>query len=153
MISALEHYRESAEVLEGWWQVKRQFTKCMRDLKYHKTAFEENLEELLLPLIADDKTVQRLLDCPAGKEWQDPALEEALKARMPKTYSSYVDTMEMIKETLERLEENLGMNKVHFQSRVTGEYVSRSCILRRSHVNTLVIVLYVGYMTRIDGRC
>ena len=36
----------------------------MRNLKYHKVAFEENLEELLLPLIADEQQLQRLLDDP-----------------------------------------------------------------------------------------
>src|SRR5450756_1943529 len=40
MISALEHYRESAEVLESWWKIKREYQKCMRNLKYHKVSFE-----------------------------------------------------------------------------------------------------------------
>jgi hypothetical protein len=62
MISGLEHYRESAEVLESWWKIKREYQKCMRNLKYHKVAFEENLEELLLPLIADEDKLQQLLN-------------------------------------------------------------------------------------------
>lgn len=155
----------------------------MRDLKYHKIAFEENLEELLLPLIADEETIQKLLSSPGGKEWDNLELEKQLKARMPKAYSSYLDvssvllplvscpmrnrgygdiavravafgrrlcrdflgpqlhphmkyakstqkTMEMMKETLEKLEECLGMNKVHFQNRVTEEYVSLFCASR-----------------------
>lgn len=64
MISALEHYRDTEEVLEGWWKVKCEYKKCMRNLKYHKLAFEENLEELLLPLIADEEKLQRLLETP-----------------------------------------------------------------------------------------
>lgn len=36
----------------------------MRNLKYHKVSFEENLEELLLPLIADEKTLEGLLKNP-----------------------------------------------------------------------------------------
>jgi hypothetical protein len=36
----------------------------MRNLKYHKVAFEENLEELLLPLIADEDKLQQLLNDP-----------------------------------------------------------------------------------------
>jgi hypothetical protein len=64
MISGLEHYRESAEVLESWWKIKREYQKCMRNLKYHKVAFEENLEELLLPLIADEDKLQQLLNDP-----------------------------------------------------------------------------------------
>jgi hypothetical protein len=64
MISGLEHYRESAEVLETWWKIKREYQKCIRNLKYYKVAFEENLEELLLPLIADEEKLHRLLNDP-----------------------------------------------------------------------------------------
>ena len=64
MISGLEHYRENEEVLEGWWKIKREYQKCMRNLKYHKVAFEENLEELLLPLIVDEDKLQQLLNNP-----------------------------------------------------------------------------------------
>jgi hypothetical protein len=88
MISALEHYRKSAEVLEGWWKIKREYRKCKDNLNYHKVVFEENLEELLLPLIVDKDKLQRLLDDPGGPEWKDPELEKMLKERMPKTYSS-----------------------------------------------------------------
>ena len=67
MISGLEHYRESAEVLESWWKIKREYQKCMRNLNYHKLAFEGNLEELLLPLIADEEQLQRLLEDPGKR--------------------------------------------------------------------------------------
>jgi hypothetical protein len=55
---------ESVEVFETWWKIKREYQKCMRNLKYHKAAFEENLEELLLPLIADEVKLHRLLNDP-----------------------------------------------------------------------------------------
>jgi hypothetical protein len=124
MISALEHYRGTAEVLEGWWKVKTEYKKCMRNLKYHQLAFEENLEELLLPLIADEDKLQLLLNEPGGPAWKDPELETMLKQRMPKTYSSYLDTVEMMLETVQGLDDTLGTSKSHFQTRVTGEYVS-----------------------------
>ncbi|PMD14530.1 hypothetical protein NA56DRAFT_693937 [Hyaloscypha hepaticicola] len=128
MISGLEHYRESAEVLETWWKIKREYQKCMRNLKYHKVAFEENLEELLLPLIADEVKLHRLLNDPGGSEWKDPKLEALLQQRMPKTYSSYMDTMESMLETIKGLEESLGTDKTHFQSHVSieGEHVEAS---------------------------
>lgn len=61
-----------------------------------------------------------------GSEWKDPELEELLQQRMPKTYSSYLDTMESMLETIQGLNEALGTDKTHFQSRVsiTQEYVS-----------------------------
>jgi len=71
MISGLEHYRESADVLESWWKIKREYQKCMRNLKYHKVAFEENLEELLLPLIADEDKLRQLLNDPGRLHFMD----------------------------------------------------------------------------------
>lgn len=71
MISGLEHYRESAEVLENWWKIKREYQKCVRNLKYHKVAFEENLEKLLLPLIVDEDKLQRLLNDPCKNDFNN----------------------------------------------------------------------------------
>ncbi|KAI9050907.1 hypothetical protein LZ554_005021 [Drepanopeziza brunnea f. sp. 'monogermtubi'] len=120
MISALEHYRETSEVLETWWKIKQEYMKCMRNLKYHKVAFEENLEELLLPLIAEEERLQKLLKDPGGPEWGDRSLEAMLQHRLPKTYESYTDTIQEMKETILNLESALGMGKIHFQTRVTG---------------------------------
>lgn len=39
---------------------------------------------------------------------------------MPKTYSSYLDTIGLLKEIVEGLSDALGINKTHFQARVTG---------------------------------
>jgi hypothetical protein len=127
MISALEHYRASAEVLQGWWSIKTEYRKCMRDLKFHKLNFENALEEFLLPLIADEKTLQAMLEKPGGELWKDPSLEAILRQRMPKMYSSYLDTIEAMQETLEELEGALGMSRSHFQQRVVREeFVSSS---------------------------
>ncbi|KAH7330211.1 hypothetical protein BKA65DRAFT_480368 [Rhexocercosporidium sp. MPI-PUGE-AT-0058] len=136
MISALEHYRETAEVLKGWWKIKREYTKCMRNLKYHRVAFEENLEELLLPLIADESRLHELLRDPGGLSWQDPTLEAMLMERMPKTYSSYLDTMETMKETIQDLEEALGMSKIHFQARVSETYTPSGTLSVIAHVTS-----------------
>jgi hypothetical protein len=48
----------------GWWKVKPEYRKWMRNLKYHQLCYEENMEELLLPLVADDETMLSLLKDP-----------------------------------------------------------------------------------------
>ena len=84
-----------------------------------------------------------------GPEWTDPKLEELLQQRMPKTYSSYLETMESMKETIEGLDEALGTGKMHFQSRVsiTGQYVScsESQQPRRRHRRRLEYHSQVSY--------
>lgn len=40
---------------------------------------------------------------------------------MPKTYSVYLDTIKMMGKTVEDLDSALGINKVHFQDRITDK--------------------------------
>jgi hypothetical protein len=123
IIAALEKYRGTAEVLDSWWNIKTKYRKCMRNLKFHKLAFEEALEELLLPLIADEDTIRDMLEDPLGELWRNPETVVRLKERMPKTYESYLETMEAMQETLQELQDTLGMRKTYFQRRVLSEGV------------------------------
>ncbi|KAM3550099.1 hypothetical protein ARSEF4850_008513 [Beauveria asiatica] len=85
LISALEHGRDTAKVLEIFWKIRR-----------------ENLEALLLPLIVDDNEVQDLLKNPGGPRWQDPELEGRLKGRLPvKSYLLYLERISQIQEKVQ----------------------------------------------------
>lgn len=66
LISALEHYRESAEVLDDWWQIKKESKKCKNEIKVQELAFENNLERFLLPLVVDDNDIAALIAEPGG---------------------------------------------------------------------------------------
>lgn len=123
-ISILEHYQETAAVLKTWWKIRTEYRKCVRDLKFHNDEFESNLLELLLPVIADDDKLEELLKDPGGPCWSDSSLEDALRERMPKRYESYLDTISMMKETVERLHVAMGMNMAELQKRVAGNFVS-----------------------------
>ena len=120
LISALEHYRESAEVLGDWWKFKRKYTKCKRDIEYHQLTFTANLEELLLPLVADDEDMEVLISDPGGSRWGDPELEVRLRARLPNSYEAYLDSVNEIKEIMTGLKKELGLEKAHIQSRVNS---------------------------------
>ncbi|OBT68139.1 hypothetical protein VE03_01611 [Pseudogymnoascus sp. 23342-1-I1] len=124
MISALEHYRATASVITGWWKVKAEYRKCMHDLTYYKDEFEANLQELLLPMIADDKKLKLLLEDPGGLIWKDPELNETLRRRIPTRYDSYVDTIYMLHDVIRGLNEALGTRLPHFTKRVAEESVS-----------------------------
>jgi hypothetical protein len=64
LISALEHYRQSAEALGVFWKIRREHKVWVHDLRICELAFERNLEALLLPLIIDDDAVQDLIGDP-----------------------------------------------------------------------------------------
>jgi len=115
LISALEHYRSAAEVLEDWWQIKKEYKKCKNEIKVQELAYENNLERFLLPLIADDNEILALLADPGGARWKDPALEAKLKSRLPKSYDLFLDTISDLQETMEGLNVELGVGCEAFQ--------------------------------------
>ncbi|KFY40339.1 hypothetical protein V495_05476 [Pseudogymnoascus sp. VKM F-4514 (FW-929)] len=125
MISALEHYRATAEVLNGWRWINADYRKCRHELIYCNDEFQTNLQELLLPMIADDEKLKILLEDPGGPSWEDPELNETLKKRIPSRYNSYVDTIHMLLDVVKGLEEALGMKLLYFTKRVTEDSVSR----------------------------
>jgi hypothetical protein len=135
LISALEHYRESAEVLGDWWKFKRKYVKCKRDIEYHHITYTQNLQELLLPLIVDDDEVEDLVNDPGGAKWKDPSLEASLKDRLPNTYEAYLDSMSEISTIMTDLRKELGLDNDQLQARVhSGEGTS---IKRRSTKESL----------------
>ena len=124
LITALEHYRESAEVLGDWWKFKRKYIKCKRDVEYHQITFTSNLEELLLPLIVDDDQLELLLASPGGLAWQDDALEKKLRERLPNAYNAYLDSINEINEVMKKLTQELGLDKEYLGTRISVEHVS-----------------------------
>ena len=123
LISALEHYRESAEVLDDWWNIKREYRKCKNEVKHNELIFEANIEEFLLPLIVDDGELKGLIADPGGPRWKDSDLEKRLKERLPRSYYLYLDTIHEMNEVMKELKKELGVSKVHFQSEVAREVV------------------------------
>lgn len=123
LISALEHYRESAGALENWWEIKREYRKCKREIEHQKLRFEGALEEFLLPLIVDDEALKALIEDPGGMLWKNPRLEEALQERLPKSYDLYLETVQEINDVMNGLKRELGLDKVHFQKELEVEAV------------------------------
>ena len=115
LISALEHYRETAEVLEDWWQIKKEYKKCKNEIKIKELGFENNLERFLLPLIVDDHDIAALITDPGGEKWKDPDLELKLKSRLPKSYDLFLDTISEINATMDGLKDELGVRREAFQ--------------------------------------
>ena len=117
-ISALEHYRETAEVFEDWWQIKKEYKKCKNEIKVQELAFEGNLERFLLPLVVEDEEIEALIAEPGGSRWQDHEMEEKLKSRLPRSYDLFLDTIHDIQDTMDKLGEELGVSRIAFQAKL-----------------------------------
>ena len=138
LVSALEHYRQSAEVLEDWWQIKKEYGKCKSEIKLQELLFEHNLERFLLPLVVDDDEIAALIAEPGGIRWKDPALELKLKSRLPRSYDLFIDTIHEIQSAVDGLREELGITREAFQKgldhtigQVRFRYVRKICCADR----------------------
>jgi hypothetical protein len=78
-IEALEKYRSIAKIWNFWWQIRTQYNKYENALKFHKLYFENNIKMLILPLVADQKLIQKLLADPGGVEWREHGAAQLLK--------------------------------------------------------------------------
>jgi hypothetical protein len=115
LISALEDYRKGSEPLKDWWRFRTVYKECYQNISIQKIFFEENLEQLLTPLVEDEGQLAALLEKPGGDGWKDPDLEEMLKKKMPKSYDLYLGVIEEMNDVVEKLGNGLGITKVRQQ--------------------------------------
>ena len=123
LVTALEQYRESAEVYTDWWRFRRQYSKVKRDVEYHQITFSSNLEELLLPLVCEDEEIFNLMANPGGPAWQDSELESRLRERLPVAYDNYLASIHEISMIMEKLTQELGLDKAYMGTK-TNKSVS-----------------------------
>lgn len=109
LISALEHYQEGFERLSDWWKFRTEFLGFMHVIGRQAILFDENLEELLSPIITSDAEMDALLRDPTGSFWRRTELEEKLRDCLPKSYESYRNTIDDMKETMDALQKKLGI--------------------------------------------
>jgi hypothetical protein len=129
-ISALERYRDTAETLGVFWKIRKEYKTWTHSLNICQLAFEQNLQELLLPLIVDEDELQKLIAEPDGPEWKNPELEQRLRQRLPKSYELYLESIDGIKDVMDQLKRELGIDKAGFQSRVSEQEVKLQSIFR-----------------------
>lgn len=110
-LAALGKYRDVAETLGTFWRIRREHQQWTHSLNICKLAFEQNLEELLLPLIVDDDELQWLVQNPDAPKWRDPELEDRLRERLPKSYGLYLETMSRIQHVMVEVTQELGVGK------------------------------------------
>jgi hypothetical protein len=136
LISALEDYRRGFEPLKDWWRFRRVYKECYQNISIQKIFFEENLEQLLAPLVEDEDQLAALLEKPGGDGWKNPDLEEMLEKRMPKSYHLYLEVIEEMNDVVEKLGNGLGITKVNQQQPSQADVRTRhACLVSSSPSN------------------
>ena len=71
--------------------------------------------------MVEDDDIASLIASPAGTLWKDPAMEDRLKSRLPKSYDLFLDTINDINASMDELKNELGVNRVGFQQGLQEE--------------------------------
>jgi hypothetical protein len=125
LISGIEHWRGVAKVGGFYWRIRKEYTKCQRDIQFHEILYKNNLKELLLPLIPDADELAKLIADPGGQTWGDIALQERLERRLSESYQSYQDTITEMNDIAEELKKELCFEKESVQDRLSPPATKR----------------------------
>lgn len=118
LISGIENWRDVAKVGGFFWQIRKEYTKCRRDIQFYEIQYKKNLQELLLPLIPDVDEVAKLIADPGGQKWCDKALQQRLEGRLHESYQLYQDTITEMNEVAEELRKELCYDEQNVQDKL-----------------------------------
>ena len=109
VISALEHYAEGVETIQKWWRYQKELSSLKRVLGAEYDRYLNTCEELLAGIVPDAE-LAALLDSPGGVGWKNPDIERKLKARLRKSFTSYLDTVTDLNNIVEQLKTKLELD-------------------------------------------
>ncbi|KAJ4294169.1 hypothetical protein N0V90_007859 [Kalmusia sp. IMI 367209] len=120
IISALEHWRDVAEVGRFLRRTRKEYSACRREVQFHEIVYKRNLKGLLLPIIKDADEVARLIDDPGNEDWRNKALQQRLEEQLQESYNLYMEIISEMNETAEELRKELALDKESFQSKLAS---------------------------------
>ncbi|KAI9887959.1 MAG: hypothetical protein M1823_000216 [Watsoniomyces obsoletus] len=111
IISYLEHYRKGCKTIKLWWKYRPAYIEFSHTIGIQNVLYRENLEELLSPIVPGNE-LESLLADPRGEAWHQDDLEDALRARLPKSYDYYCEIIGRVHTVMRRLGEKLGIDEM-----------------------------------------
>ncbi|KAK4967382.1 hypothetical protein LTR42_010731 [Elasticomyces elasticus] len=124
-ISALEHWREAAKVINVLENFDNEWSKTLNDIKDEYLDYQLNLKILLLPLVHDDKLDEAKLDLlladSSHEDWHSNDLDPALRARLDIAHARFMETMQSLQQLVWELLILLGVDKPGIQARLRAE--------------------------------
>lgn len=118
IIVVIKGYRDGLKTIKALRQYRTQILEFSTTVGNLHVIFENNIEQLLDPIVLSSSQMALLLNHPVGPEWEKPELAERLKTRLSNSYDSYMSTVMGMNETLEKLQYELGI--------VDGKVISSS---------------------------
>ena len=103
LTSTLKHCRDVTKVIGFWWEIHLEYQKCSNDMKYHHLRYKRNLKQLLLPSVAKDDKIARLIAEPSNDEWKDPDTAQQLEIRRQNSHELYLEIMQQMDGAIAKL--------------------------------------------------
>lgn len=109
LVSAIDAYRKGLKPLNIWRHYRKHITRFATDVEIQQLFLENNLRDLLDPIVLSSNQLEELMDAPGGPAWKTPELEAQLKSRLSRFYQPYVKILANMNDTLVQLQGHLGI--------------------------------------------
>lgn len=108
---ALEHYNEGLKPLKDFVRFKSLIKQLICDLNTQKLRLRYTCEKLLIDLALSDGELACLLDNPKSSGWQAEPLVLQLKERLHDSYTTYLELLDRLANTLHNLADKIGLDR------------------------------------------
>ncbi|KAK5989761.1 hypothetical protein PT974_08021 [Cladobotryum mycophilum] len=134
IISALEHYREGAQVMHRWRNYDRERKSLIRNLMTEHVKLQNTCEGLLVGLVPPTR-IEAMVKDPLGDLWKEEEIQRKIRARLSRTWSVFEENIKSMEVAIEEMKRKLGdtnkLNWSDFES-IRTYFRRASFSLRRS---------------------
>lgn len=110
VVKGLGSYVQGVETIRLWRRYRRQLADYQRQIETQRIWYLDTLEELLDGIVCSDEEVVSLIADPGGTAWQKPEYDARLRTRLDHSYGPYITTIRNLLDSLETIEEKLGLD-------------------------------------------
>jgi len=109
VISALEHYQDTRQVVSTWRRHVRVTQSLMRNLQTEHGKLYNTCETLLGGIVPSTMLLPMLKE-PFGSLWQNDDVRERIEQRLDHMYYVFAENVKDMLATIEQLKSNLGID-------------------------------------------
>ena len=131
ILNCLDYYRRSFEPLEEWWRFENELVSFTDDIRHQMMRYNQNLLQLLDPIIADYDSLLALAGDAEDPRWTDGSLNNALEQRLAEEYERYIRTIQRMNAIMEDLHKLLQVKDGSVRKRpmVSIDFITHICSL------------------------
>lgn len=127
VINGLTQMREGAETVRYWRRYRVKLKEYACELDSARVYYLDTLEELLVGIVDSKDEMSKLMEDPGGAAWRQPKYDARLRQRLDRSYGSYMQILEKMRDASLDLRSKLGLDA----SGKVSKRLRHLCPLRR----------------------